>query len=119
MVSMRQLTTKTYHRDIGIPARLRMPAPGLRFRYTKHAQAAAKDDRVVQLPACLPVGGTVVEVETLNGMTVLQWVVRFPWVDGRDMVLVVKPDGGIPTLWMNSKEDTHVTLRRHHYARPD
>lgn len=112
-----QLIERTYHHEIGIPSRLAYPRSGLRLRFSKHAINAAREDGLHQLPVSLPLGFQLIETTELSGV-VVKWVVRFPWVNGQDLVLVVRPNGQVKSMWVNSKEDTHVTLRKDKYVVP-
>jgi hypothetical protein len=107
-----------FHKDIGIPATLAGPRPGLRLNYSNHAKRAALDDGLKSVPASLPAQFTVIEVESLRGQP-LKWVVRMERENTtRDLVLVVQPDGFVRTVWTNERNDAHKTLKRHLYTPP-
>lgn len=105
-----------FHKDIGIPANLTGPSVGLQLVYSNHAidQSIRKD---ITLPSFLS-RYTLVEVE-IDRKWIQKWVVRVHYSDQDDLVLVVQPDGFVRTVWLNSKTDTHKTLDRSQYARPE
>ena len=111
--------TTLYHRDVGIPANLARPVAGLTLSYTGHALAAAAQDGLPRgyLPATLPSVFDTIELEALGGQAV-KWVVRFPLEDfsGWDIVLAVRFDGVVRTVWFNRSDDLHATLDRSRYA---
>ncbi len=65
----------------------------------------------------------VVEAETNNQLTLIKMVVRLPYDDERDMVLVLvrsawRGQWYVSTCWSNHVHDTHKTLRRDHIVSP-
>lgn len=112
--------TLLFHKDIGIPDNLlRAPLAGMPLRYGRHAQQAAMDDGLYNLPSKVPSSYTVFEVESTNGRA-SKWGVRFT-CDERpthDMCVVFLPDGFVKTIWLNAKTDKHKTLKRWLYANP-
>lgn len=117
-----------YHKDIGFPASMALPAPGALLRYSKHALKAAKDDQldIDDLPPRLPSVFELIDA-TVFGGRVARWAVRFPIVKlangvvaktGWDAVLVVSYDYTVLTIYINKATDQHATLRRERYARP-
>lgn len=108
-----------YHKDVGLPKTFTKPLPGLRLIYGNHAKQAMADEATyVPLPAALPAEFRIIEVEIMQKQ-VLKWVLRVPTATERDLVMVVQPDGFVRTVWSNDKNDTHKTLKRHLYARPN
>jgi hypothetical protein len=119
-MTIRDLTCKLYHVDLGIPPSLlaQAPQPNLRLRYSTHARTRfatkARPTQPVSLPSVLPAGFQVIEAEEFLGQ-VRKWVVRFRWMDGRDLVLALGSDGFVWTLWTHHRDDHHATLRKEHY----
>lgn len=112
-----------YHRDIGFPDRLSLPKHRLQLRYSTHARKAAQDDRygpITNLPTSLPVlRSSIVEAE-VDQQGTSKLVVRVPYSEGLDLVLVIIPDGAgalVKTVWLNRSDDAHHTLRVGRYAR--
>ena len=113
--------TALYHRDLGIPANLARPAAGLALAYTHHALFAAEQDGLPRgyLPAALPSVFDLIEVATFAGKPTT-WVVRFrlPDFSDWDIVLAVRWDGTVRTVWFNRSDDQHETLDRSRYRKP-
>lgn len=112
-----EASVQLFHKDIGIPAALLGPRPGMPLRYGYHANERAAEKGIHTLPAALPDKFTVIETEATNGRS-SKWVVRFTFDAVNDIVLVVLPDGFVKTSWLNAKSDLHKTLKRHLYTHP-
>lgn len=108
-----------FHKDIGIPPMLRGPLPGMRLKFGPHAQRELSADGLTSAPTAIPPHYTLIEVETIRGITT-KWVIRFPCqnVAGYDLVLVVQTDGFVRTAWLNKNDDGHRTLDRRMYTPP-
>jgi len=102
-----------YHKDIYWPESAARPLGGLPLRYGGHATGRAQK-LGVSLPATLPERFELIEVELDQG-EVQKWVTRFPWTTNDDLVMVVKPNGFVKTVWLNHKDDKHCTLRCRRY----
>ena len=108
-----------YHYTIGFP-RVRLPVGLLPLRYSKHAQREMLSDRyaIINPPATLDVGkAKIIELETFRGEAV-KFVARIPHSPKHDLVLVVKPDGFVKTVWLNERNDRHSTLNKSKYLKP-
>lgn len=116
---MTGLFSQVYHVDVYMPEDIEEPEAGHALRYTVHAEHEAKKDHVEQrLPLFLP-AFTLIEVTTFAGQ-VVNWVVRTPVTEHKDLVLVILRDYTVKTVWVNRKDDNHATLRTERYARrPD
>lgn len=115
---------RLYHKDIGFPEDVKMPtgfSPVLKLRYSSHARDEAASDRYgnLELPPVVDLRkGQVVEISVV-GNTVVKMVVRFPYDDKKDLVLVIQPaDGFVRTVWANEKNDQHKSLNRNKYVDP-
>lgn len=113
-----------YHKEFGIPTEAVSLFTGfLPLQYGPHAQQAAMADLYgqVAMPAAIaPTPEQVIEVEVQDGF-VEKGVVRLPWDDGKDLILVINAPRGQPrrfvrTVWWNRKRDTHRTLRQADYV---
>lgn len=92
--------------------------------YAAHAYEESKADRygVAALPDAIEIAHEdVVEVQVDGGQPV-KAVVRFPYDDVLDLVLVLKVDQSIgffvKTVWFNRADDKHRTLRLAPYSHP-
>ena len=105
-----------YHKDVFLPANIKSLSPRT-FEpiYGRHSfdQASAK---MFTLPRSVTFSGqNVIEAEVENGKTV-KVVVRLPYSNSHDIVLVIRNNGFIKTAWLNSKSDRHNALDRSRYA---
>lgn len=121
-----------YHKDIGFPKDVVMPrgfTPKMYLNYGGHARYEAMADRYGQmkLPKMVDITkGQIIEIGVTNQMTgnqyekvVTKMVVRFPYDDKKDLVIVIMiPTGFVKTVWANLKTDSHKTLDRSKYADP-
>jgi hypothetical protein len=100
-------------------------APAVDLDYAAHAYAESKADRygVAELPGSIEViAGDVVEVE-VRGERPVKAVIRFPYDDNLDLVLVLivlsnRRSFFVKTVWFNQASDNHRTLRLAPYSRP-
>lgn len=116
---------RLYHKDIGFPKDVQMPrgfSPVIRLRYGQHARDEAASDKYgnLKLPNAVDVRkGQIVEIAVV-GNTVVKMVVRFPYDDKKDLVMVIQPqDGFVRTVWANEKNDQHRSLNRNKYVDPN
>lgn len=116
-MTLAQLTTRTHHIDVGgIPPYLsRLPQVHLVFGPHAKEEAVKDELNLDLLPRTLPAGTMIVEVQELAGRP-LQWVVRFPWLNNRDVVMAISPNGKVRTVWVNDHNDHHKTLHRERYV---
>jgi hypothetical protein len=87
--------------------------------YSNHAIEAARDDRygpVAQLPSCLEFHrADLIELEVVNGKPV-KGVFRQSLDDVRDLVIVILfARNLVKTVWINQRNDRHLTLDRSKY----
>jgi hypothetical protein len=111
----------------GLPsgAAERFAAPVAELIFGAHAYEESKADRygVATLPDSIEIAPQdVVEVQVEAGQPA-KAVVRFPYDDNLDLVLVLRPNGKsnrffVKTVWFNQASDKHRTLRLAPYSRP-
>lgn len=111
-------------RAYGLPVgAAEMLAGQIRLSYGLHARIEAHADRygVAELPEGIEIlAEDVVEVQVELG-SVSKAVIRFPYDDLLDLVLVVIPglqQYFVKTCWFNRVSDNHKTLRLAPYSRP-
>jgi hypothetical protein len=124
---------KRYSSVIGLPTGLITPRPGTWLDYSPHSLKSHSKDGVRRemLPDRLPPSFRVVEVSTFAGKA-MHWVVRFPQVaningkavsTGKDIVLALGFRGAesltVRTVYLNDRTDTHHTLNKEKYDRPE
>lgn len=115
-----------YHAKLGIPGDIQLPRGVLLLKYGHHALREARRDRNVDLSARLPEKimtghARVIEVETDEDGEVTKVLYRMSFDGSCDICLVVTPSPGsrrwfVKTVWCNTKEDRHATLRTERYA---
>lgn len=113
--------SKRYHAEVGFPQQMEQPVPGMFLWYTHHAWQEARDDRghLEWLPLRLPSTYVLVEA-TMVGPVVASWLVRVPTPGSPwDVVLAIRPDGMVRTVWANNTYDTHRTLDTSLYDKPE
>lgn len=111
-----------YHQKIGLPKNaVNLFTGEMALWYGAHAQEAA-GGRLMPLPKVARVAPEqVVEIDVVDGIP-KKGVVRLPWVDGKDLCLVVcAPDGYhdtryVVTLWWNNAHDGHGSLDPRKYV---
>lgn len=124
---------RTYHIQVSWPQRVKvvLPRGELSLSYSNHAKLAAKNDRYGDITNFLPTTlnmevketrvfeATVIESEQANklGAKLVKFGVRLPIDSNRDLVMVVTRDNMVKTVWVNHKNDKHVTLRRELYSK--
>lgn len=111
----------------GLPAGAaeRFAHPVAELVFGAHAYEESKADRygVAALPDSIEIAlEDVVEVQVENFQPA-KAVVRFPYDDVLDLVLVLRPNGKpnrffVKTVWFNRADDKHRTLRLAPYSRP-
>jgi len=108
-----------YHYLLGFP-KVEMPKGILPLVYGEHAKDEIRSDRYGKINAPQSINflhAKIVELEVKNGC-VEKVVARIHHDARRDLILVVKPDGFVKTVWLNTKDDKHKTLNRARYRRP-
>lgn len=101
--------------------------PVANLAYGPHSLAESREDRygVADLPGSIEIlAEDVVEVQVLNGRPI-KAVVRFPYDDALDLVLVLvnvslanTVNLFVKTCWFNQASDKHKTLRLAPYSKP-
>lgn len=118
--------TKLYHRDVFLPYTVLNFDFGrsCRLAYSRHAMLEALRDKlgtVMRPPKSIVFADIdIIEAEVTDGDTVTKLVVRLPYDNQRDIILVLRNflDGAavVVTLWTNAINDTHNTLDKSKYA---
>lgn len=113
-----------YHKDIGFPDDAILPkgfSPVVRLNYGGHARQEAMQEKygTLRLPAAVDIRkGEIIEIG-VEGKMVTKMVVRFPYDQVKDIVIVIMiPTGFVKTVWANLKTDKHKTLDRSRYEVP-
>jgi hypothetical protein len=105
-----------YHYVTGLP-KVNLPA-SIPLSYGTHAKHQCVADRygIIKPPATLDIAnGKLIELQVLGGR-IEKIVVRIPYDNRHDLVLVVGKDGFVRTLWLNRNNDKHNTLDRTRYV---
>lgn len=115
---------RRYHFELGIPD-LPEPEVGLVLTWTTHAQAEFAKERGrgwTGMPYTLP-EYDLIEVETdetESWRLPVKYLVRtHESRKGYQLVLSIDPHGVVRTCWLNRADDTHTTLNRELYDRPE
>jgi hypothetical protein len=115
--------TKLYHREVFAPEKLfgKLHGRALVLEFSSHARQACRNDRYgfIIPPTHLVVNQQdIIEVEENDGQ-VEKVVIRLPYSRNNqfDLVLAVKPDGFVKTVWLNERKDAHKTLDVSRYQR--
>lgn len=111
-----------FHKDVFAPVRLFQSPGRVSLRYSTHALKAAVEDRYGDLTSYLPDyidfdTAEIVEVEVCNGRIVKR-VVRVAVTADLALVLAVQSDGLVRTVWANLHSDTHATLHKGKFVKP-
>lgn len=89
----------------------------LNLVYGKHALTRITQRGIQKLPFIQVTAGTVVELEESSSGKVEKLVVRLPYLETDDMVLVIIPhrlnnrEVLVKTVWLNNVNDHHATLK--------
>ena len=112
-----------YHKKVYMPKKYRnLKTTSLEIgELTRHAIKSANSDRYGQI--IIPMvfnfsGRDIVEIETYENPNKLKIVIRLPYSQTCDLILVVlfETDGNrVKTCWLNRKDDRHATLDRSKY----
>lgn len=119
------LTKQTFNGYFPDVVKSQFPNETLNLQWTDHALDKAEQEDFwsgpdYALEVCEPM---VVEAETNNQLVLTKMVVRLPYDDERDMVLVLAKSAWkgrwyVSTCWSNHVGDHHETLRRDHIVSP-
>jgi hypothetical protein len=108
----KMLKNGLYHKDVFLP-KISLSDKMVKVNYTHHAIDAAYNDRYEEiiLPNALNFAKSeIIEVEIKN-KKIVKIVARFDYNNNYDLVIVIIPQGKIiKTVWLNDKNDTHLTL---------
>lgn len=110
---------RRYHRDIYLPPGVPLhPTSADRLVWTDHAWRALRDDgfsksRLEHI--VLAEDAKCIDI-TMEGDTVLRWLMRQPLTPSKDICLVMEAGGVVVTCWVNYKTDGHRFLDRRLYA---
>jgi len=91
-------------------------------KITGHARREANSDRYgrINIPQRFSFDSSnIIEVETYDDTNDVKIVVRLPYNDTHDIVLVLlfsSYDNILKTVWLNDRNDIHKTLDRSRYA---
>ncbi len=102
-----------YHKDKGLPEYRKG-----RFQliYTKHAERTATERKIKRLPKWIVIDDTnVIEIEIGE---FIKYLVRIPYSPRKDILIafVLQTKYGIvKTVWLNKKEDHHLSLNMEKY----
>ena len=111
-----------YHKDIGFPADVKLPATKMLLDYSGHALVAAHDDQYgdIKLPEVLDTqAAKLIEIEVNDTGRVVKALYRLPHDDRYDLVMaVLMARRWVKTVWLNDRNDEHETLDRAKYAVP-
>ena len=114
-----------YHKEIGLPTSVNaFQGKSYVFRFGRHAIDACHTDRygIIKPPVRLTLNiKDVIEVETNPYGIPVKFVVRQPYDQLNDIIIVFIPDGDeafVKTFWLNRKDDTHATLNKAMYQKP-
>lgn len=109
----------------GLPAGAvdRFAAPVVSLEYGNHAFRESREDRygIADLPGSIEIAPEDVVEVLVENFQPAKAVVRFPYDDRMDLVLVVIPRGEklfVKTVWFNLASDNHRTLRLAPYSKP-
>jgi hypothetical protein len=108
-----------YHYQLGFPSWFRALDGEMMLVYGSHARREAMLDRygLIELPDSIDLADwTVIEIGVQHG-EVTKYVLRSSLDTKRDLVLVVRPNGFVKTVWTNLKDDVHRTLNTARYER--
>jgi hypothetical protein len=114
---------KLYHRDVFFKPSFHICAvKGIPLTFSKHAVDRVTDKSIDSRLVPRVISDTsrtvVIETETEdNGVTIVKQLIRHPYDAQNDLVIAVKRDGFVKTMWLNKKTDTHRTLDKTKYER--
>jgi hypothetical protein len=107
---------KKYHYQLGLPT-VQTKFGVIALTYSFHAQTRARDKAITLFPQINTDTARVIEIE-MEGRQVIKILYRIPYNAKYDMLLAIIPDRGfVKTIWLNSVEDKHQTLRVGEYTK--
>lgn len=112
-------STLLFHVEVFMPNNIRRPIFEGQLKYGPHARTEALRDRYgnIELPKLFEASeARIIEAEfDVDTKTVVKQVWRQRLDDDRDLVLVIRPDGFVKTVWVNLRSDKHRTLDKTRY----
>lgn len=115
------MTVRTYNVAIGFPACFKGLRGACEPKYSGHAKEQAREDRhgPFTLPKRIDLEkAKAVEVTYEHGL-LTKVVLRVDYDARRDLVIVLRSSGVVPTVWGNLKSDIHKTLDRSKFTSPE
>lgn len=116
-----------YHRKVGFPSSLNISKKLFNLVYTKHATDKLNNryKKPLQLiPRILRITkNNLVEAYTKDGIKLSKALVRLPYIDRKDICLVVKPlpkknEYKVITVWLNPSHDDRPNLDLSKFKKP-
>ncbi len=95
----------------------------LKWQYTRHSLDNLKYRAIDRAELLLSIKGKLLnwqdifEYYTDQQNDIIKVVYRFKYIDGLDIILVISPDKKIITIYLNSSNDLHYTLRKNLYVK--
>lgn len=111
-----------YHAEIGLPRGFVKPTGRVPLRWTRHADAARRNDRygdIRRFGSATLDRLTVIEVGIEAG-NVAKILFRGKYTEKLDVCMVLIPgrEWTVKTVWINERNDVHKTLDRSKYVTP-
>lgn len=110
-----------YHKDAyGLPKLKIGTIDGVILSYHAQQQALTKgiNVKLVNLSSFIPADWDLIEIEVLNGIP-FKLVARRGFTPTEDLVIVIlRKERLIKTVWVNRKTDLHFTLDKSPYSKP-
>lgn len=110
---------KTFHRDVYMPAYIKLPSLNVKLNYSHHAKKESVSDRYgkLNLPEAINLAAFDVIEATVENGEVVKLLLRGTYDNLKDMCLVIIPQKMfVKTVWFNLKSDKHRTLNKSRYA---
>ena len=119
-----------FHKSLGFPKGIKLPAGRKRLVLTNHARMAAQNDRYGSFAHLLslhtsfdPANAELIEIESDDKIHVGKALYRVPLAPNSklDVVLAAVPYRDsyvVKTLWINERTDKHRTLKVERYTKP-
>jgi hypothetical protein len=114
-----------YHRDTGFPKSLIIEEFEANLILSNHAiERILGNLYIVNLPERIKIKKEdIVEITTLDKVNIQKMLIRIPNTSRTDYVMSIKPffetkTALLITIWLNFKQDTHITLDKTKYDLP-
>ena len=110
-----------YHKDVFFPKNWEKLVNGMlhhiyNLKYSHHASEEATDRKVPTVNKRDLNAKEVFEIVTDLTGKLLKVGFRIQNLDKKDVIAVISKEGLVITTWLNSRNDSHTTLRRSEYA---